>query len=132
MESIGSSELVIGSRWTKGGATKNWSRFREYLSRGANFYANALLSLGVKDATAGFRIYDAGLMGRMDLPSIKSEGYCFKIEMTRRALSRAGTIREVPITFIERVQGTSKMSISIAGEAIFRITTWGLLRLIGR
>ena len=132
MESIGSSELVIGSRWTKGGATKNWSRFREYLSRGANFYANALLSLGVKDATAGFRIYDAGLLGRMDLPSIKSEGYCFQIEMTRRALSRAGTIREVPITFIERVQGTSKMSISIAGEAIFRITMWGLLRLIGR
>jgi dolichol-phosphate mannosyltransferase len=132
MEWIGSEDLLIGSRWIEDGATENWSKFREYLSRGANSYANALLSLGVKDSTAGFRIYDAQLLKKMNVASIKSEGYCFQIEMTRRALACGASIGEIPITFIERAQGTSKMSFSIAAEAMFRITTWGLLRLIGR
>ncbi|MSX23366.1 MAG: glycosyltransferase [Actinobacteria bacterium] len=132
MEWIGSEDLLIGSRWIEDGATKNWSKFREYLSRGANAYANTLLSLGIKDSTAGFRIYDAKLLKKMNVASIKSEGYCFQIEMTRRALACEATIGEIPITFIERAQGTSKMSFSIAAEAMFRITSWGLLRLIGR
>jgi dolichol-phosphate mannosyltransferase len=132
MEWIGTSELLIGSRWVTDGAIENWSKFREYLSRGANAYANALLSLGVKDATAGFRIYDAELLKRMNVATIKSEGYCFQIEMTRRARSCAATIGEIPITFVERTHGISKMSFSIALEAILRITSWGLLRLIGR
>lgn len=132
MEWIGTSELLIGSRWVADGAIENWSMFREYLSRGANAYANALLSLGVKDATAGFRIYDAELLKRMDVATIKSEGYCFQIEMTRRALSCGATIGEIPITFVERTHGISKMSLSIALEAILRITSWGFLRLIGR
>lgn len=132
MEWIGTSELLIGSRWVADGAIKNWSKFREFLSRGANAYANALLSLGVKDATAGFRIYDAELLKRMDVATIKSDGYCFQIEMTRRVIARGGSIAEIPITFIERTHGVSKMSFAIALEAIFRITSWGLLRLIGR
>ena len=132
MEWIGTDELLIGSRWIKDGATENWSKFREYLSRGANAYANTLLSLGIKDSTAGFRIYDAKLLKKMDVASIKSEGYCFQIEMTRRALARGATVGEIPITFIERAQGKSKMSLSIAVEAMLRITAWGLLRLIGR
>lgn len=132
MEWIGTSELLIGSRWVADGAIKNWSKFREFLSRGANAYANALLSLGVKDATAGFRIYDAELLKRMDVATIKSDGYCFQIEMTRRVIARGGSIAEIPITFIERIHGVSKMSFAIALEAIFRITSWGLLRLIGR
>ena len=132
MDWIGTSELLIGSRWVADGAIENWSKFREYLSRGANAYANALLSLGIKDATSGFRIYDADLLKNMDVSTIKSEGYCFQIEMTRRALSCGATIGEIPITFIERVMGRSKMSFSIALEAILRITSWGLLRLIGR
>lgn len=132
MEWIGTSELLIGSRWIADGAIENWSKFREYLSRGANAYANALLSLGVKDATAGFRIYDAELLKRMKVATIKSEGYCFQIEMVRRARSCEATIGEIPITFVERTHGLSKMSFSIALEAILRITSWGVLRLIGR
>lgn len=132
MEWIGSSELLIGSRWVADGAIVNWSKFREYLSKGANAYANALLSLGVRDTTSGFRIYDAELLQRMDIAAIQSEGYCFQIEMTRRALARGATVGEIPITFIERAHGVSKMSFSIALEAVLRITAWGFLRLIGR
>ena len=132
MEWIGTSELLIGSRWVDDGAIENWSKFREYLSRGANAYANALLSLGVKDATAGFRIYDAELLKRMDVATIKCVGFCFHFEMTRRARSCEATIGEIPITFVERTHGISKMSFAIALEAILRITSWGLLRLIGR
>lgn len=132
MEWIGSSELLIGSRWVSDGAIVNWSKFREYLSKGANAYANALLSLGIKDTTSGFRIYNAELLRRMDISTIKSEGYCFQIEMTRRALARGATIGEIPITFIERAHGVSKMSFSIALEAVLRITAWGFLRLFWR
>jgi dolichol-phosphate mannosyltransferase len=132
MEWIGTSELLIGSRWVADGAIENWSRFREYLSKAANTYANAVLSLGIKDTTSGLRIYNADLLKRMDISTIKSEGYCFQIEMTRRAIARGGSIGEIPITFIERAHGVSKMSFAIALEAIFRITSWGLLRLIGR
>lgn len=132
MEWIGTNELLIGSRWVADGAIENWSKFREYLSKGANAYANLLLSLDVKDTTSGFRIYSADLLRRMDLATIKSEGYCFQIEMTRRAIACGATVGEIPITFIERAHGQSKMSGAIALEAVLRITSWGLLRLIGR
>ena len=132
MEWIGTSELLIGSRWVADGAIQNWSKFREYLSKAANAYANVVLSLGIKDTTSGLRIYNADLLKRMDISTIRSEGYCFQIEMTRRALSFGATIGEIPITFIERAHGVSKMSFAIALEAVLRITSWGLLRLIGR
>ena len=132
MEWIGSSELLLGSRWVADGGIENWSKFREYLSKGANAYANILLSLGIKDVTSGFRIYDTELLQRMDIATIKSDGYCFQIEMTRRALARGATVGEIPITFIERAHGVSKMSFAIAFEAIVRITAWGFLRLVGR
>jgi dolichol-phosphate mannosyltransferase len=132
MEWIGSADLLIGSRWVADGAILNWSKFRENLSKSANTYTNALLSLGVKDATSGFRIYTAELLKRMEVSTIRSEGYCFQIEMTRRAITRGGSIAEVPITFVERVHGKSKMSFAIALEAVVRITAWGALRLIGR
>lgn len=132
MKWIGSAELLIGSRWVTDGGIANWSKFREYLSRSANAYANLLLSLGVKDTTSGFRIYTTELLKRMDISTIRSEGYCFQIEMTRRAIACGGSIAEVPITFIERVHGKSKMSFAIALEAVLRITAWGAVRLIGR
>ena len=132
MEWIGTSELLIGSRWVADGAIENWSKFREYLSKGANAYANAVLSLGIKDTTSGLRIYNADLLKRIDISTIRSEGYCFQIEMTRRAIARGASIGEIPITFIERAHGVSKMSFAIALEAVLRITSWGLLRLIGR
>jgi dolichol-phosphate mannosyltransferase len=132
MEWIGSADLLIGSRWVSDGSIENWSKFREYLSKSANRYANLLLSLGVKDTTSGFRIYTSALLKKMEISTIRSEGYCFQIEMTRRAIARGGSIAEVPITFIERAHGKSKMSFSIALEAVVRITAWGALRLIRR
>lgn len=132
MEWIGTSELLIGSRWVADGKIQNWSKFREYLSKGANTYANALLSLGVKDTTSGFRIYDVNLLKKMDIATIKSEGYCFQIEMVRRAIARGGSVGEIPIVFIEREHGVSKMSFGIALEAVLRISAWGVLRIVGR
>jgi len=132
MEWIGSADLLVGSRYVKDGGVANWSKFRKLLSQSANTYANLLLSLGIKDTTSGFRIYTSALVKKMEISTIRSEGYCFQIEMTRRALSRGGSVAEIPITFIERAHGVSKMSFSIALEAVLRITAWGALRLIGR
>lgn len=132
MDWIGSADLLIGSRWIKDGGIANWSKFRQRISKSANTYANLLLSLGVKDTTSGFRIYTSALLKKMEISTIRSEGYCFQIEMTRRAIDRGGSVAEVPITFIERALGASKMSFGIAVEAVLRITTWGALRLIGR
>jgi dolichol-phosphate mannosyltransferase len=132
MEWIGSADLLIGSRWVQDGAISNWSKFREYLSKSANGYADVMLNLGIADTTSGFRIYSVELLKKMELGSIRSEGYCFQIEMTRRAIARGGSVAEIPITFIERVHGKSKMSAAIALEAVLRITAWGLFRVLGR
>jgi dolichol-phosphate mannosyltransferase len=132
MDWIGSADLLIGSRWVKDGGIANWSRTRQLISKSANNYANGLLSLGIKDTTSGFRIYTSALLQKMEISTIRSEGYCFQIEMTRRAIARGGSVGEIPITFIERAHGVSKMSFGIALEAVVRITAWGALRLIGR
>ncbi|MFM7873956.1 MAG: polyprenol monophosphomannose synthase, partial [Actinomycetota bacterium] len=104
------TDLVIGSRWIPGGKTENWSKGRELLSRAANLYVQAMLGLGVNDSTAGFRIYSAAMLRRLDLQLIKSDGYSFQIEMTRAVHKLGGKIIEVPITFRERENGVSKMS----------------------
>ena len=125
-----STSLVIGSCWIEGGATTNWSKSRELLSRTANLYVRLMLGMGVKDATAGFRIYSADILRKIDLTSIKSEGYSFQIEMTREVRRLGGSIVEVPITFREREQGVSKMSKKIVREAMFLVTVWGLKRVL--
>lgn len=122
--------LVIGSRWMSGGATSNWSKSRELLSRTANKYVQLMLGIRVKDSTSGFRIYSRSLLERIDLDSIKSEGYSFQIEMTRAALKAGAEILEVPIVFRERVDGVSKMSKAIVREAIWRVTIWGFQRAL--
>lgn len=128
-ESNPSIDLVIGSRWIRGGSVLNWSKRRETLSRLANIYGNFLLGLGVKDSTAGFRVYRTSAIKKLSLGNIKSEGYCFQIEMTREIKKVGGVISEVPITFVERKFGKSKMSGKIVLEAIIRVTYWGLLRI---
>lgn len=125
-------DLVIGSRWIAGGATTNWSKGRELLSRVANRYVRLALGIDVKDSTSGFRIYSANLLKKIELDSIRSEGYSFQIEMTRAALRSRAEIREVPIIFRERETGVSKMSRAIVLEAIWRVTIWGAQRVIGR
>ena len=124
------TDLVIGSRWIPGGKTENWSKSRELLSRAANLYVRAMLGLGVKDSTAGFRIYSAAILRRLDFQSIKSEGYSFQIEMTRAVHKLGGKIIEVPITFRERENGVSKMSKNIVREAMLLLTIWGLKRFL--
>jgi dolichol-phosphate mannosyltransferase len=128
-ESNKSLDLVIGSRWVNGGSVLNWSKHRELLSRAANVYSKLVLGLKVLDSTAGFRIYKMSAIRKIDLRSVKSEGYCFQIEMTREINRVGGLISEVPITFVERKYGKSKMSGKIVIEAMFRVTYWGLLRI---
>jgi dolichol-phosphate mannosyltransferase len=123
-------DLVIGSRWIKGGGILNWPKSRELLSRAANQYVRIMLGMGVNDSTAGFRIYSANLLRNISLNSIRSEGYSFQIEMTRAAKTVGATIVEVPITFRERERGVSKMSGSIVREAMLLVTLWGLKRFL--
>jgi dolichol-phosphate mannosyltransferase len=125
------TSLIIGSRWIKGGKTENWSKARELLSRTANLYVRFMLGMGVKDSTAGFRIYSADILRKIDLTAIKSEGYSFQIEMTRAVYTNGGSIVEFPITFREREQGVSKMSKKIVREAMTLVTLWGLKRVLG-
>ena len=122
--------LVIGSRWIKGGATQNWSKAREILSRVANRYVRIALGMGVHDSTSGFRIYSAATLRRINIDHIRSEGYSFQIEMTRAAKKTGAKILEVPITFKERENGVSKMSKKIVFEAISLVTAWGLKRVL--
>jgi dolichol-phosphate mannosyltransferase len=124
------ADLVIGSRWISGGEIENWSRSREWLSRFANRYVRALLDLRINDATSGLRIYDGALLRKIDFSATRSGGYTFQIEMTRAARKQGAKIVEVPITFRERENGSSKMSKAIVFEAIFLVTIWGLKRFL--
>jgi dolichol-phosphate mannosyltransferase len=121
-------EVVIGSRYVPGGSIPNWAWHRRLISRGGNVYADALLGLGVTDSTAGFRAYAASLLRRIELDRIKAEGYGFQIEMTYQAKRAGATIVEVPIRFVDRVEGTSKMSTFIVAEAFGLVTWWGVQR----
>ncbi|WP_267423833.1 MULTISPECIES: polyprenol monophosphomannose synthase [unclassified Curtobacterium] len=124
--------LAIGSRWVPGGSVVDWPKRRELLSRGGNAYARVVLGLDVHDITAGFRVYRAEAIARMDLDSVDSKGYCFQVDMTLRVHDLGGTIVEVPIEFRDRVRGVSKMSQAIVVEAMLRTTQWGLQRRFTR
>ena len=123
-------DVVIGSRWITGGRVTNWPKHREILSRTANFYSQKMLGFAVRDSTAGFRIYRAELLKKMNVQLIESEGYAFQIEMTRAAIRAGASIAEFPITFIEREIGVSKMSASIVREALINVTKWGVTRIL--
>ena len=123
-ESDSSLDLVIGSRWIKDGSVLNWSKYRKVLSHLANIYSNLLLGLRVKDSTAGFRIYKTSAIRNLAIGAIKSEGYCFQIEMTRKIRNLGGLIIEVPIVFVERKFGKSKLSFSIIFEALIKVGLW--------
>ncbi|MGH9189451.1 MAG: polyprenol monophosphomannose synthase [Acidimicrobiales bacterium] len=120
------ADLAIGSRYVPGGAIPNWPLYRRMLSRWGNRYAAAALRLDVADATSGFRAYRAGLMASIELDSVRADGYGFQIEMAYRVARAGGRIRELPITFVDRRRGTSKMSYRIVVEAMALVTWWGL------
>ena len=126
LEALEGADLVIGSRWVPGGSVVNWPLRRELLSRGGNLYVRALLGIGVRDATAGFRLFRRTALEKIDLGSVRSTGYVFQTDLVTRCLRAGLTVREVPIEFVERVRGDSKMSGAVATESLRRITTWGL------
>lgn len=127
-----SIDLVIGSRRIEGGQTINWSPTRNAISRLGSWYARHMLALPVHDMTAGFRAYKAEILRAIDLDGINANGYVFQIDMTRRVAAAGGRIREVPIAFVERTRGKSKMTQSIVVEAMLKVTLWGIRRLCSK
>ncbi|MBA2640748.1 MAG: polyprenol monophosphomannose synthase [Nocardioidaceae bacterium] len=122
----GGADLSLGSRWVPGGAVRNWPLRRALLSRGGNAYVRLALGLPVHDATGGFRAIRRGTLERIDIADVASAGYCFQVDVIRRTIGAGLTVVEVPIVFVERERGYSKMSGSIVREALWRVTGWAL------
>lgn len=120
------ADLVIGSRWIPGGRVENWSHLREVLSRGANLYARIALGVPLRDATAGFRAFRRATLEGIGLHDVESLGYCFQIDLAWRAYRAGYRVTEVPIVFLEREYGTSKMNLQVMTESLRRVTVWGL------
>lgn len=120
------ADLVIGSRWIPGGAIENWPLHRKALSIGGNLYIRGLLGMPVMDATAGYRVYRTEALERIGLGDVASQGYCFQTDLTWRSVRKGLTVVEVPITFVEREVGDSKMNRSVMTESLRRITAWGV------
>jgi dolichol-phosphate mannosyltransferase len=126
LEALEDADLVIGSRYVPGGGTRNWGVTRRLLSRFGNAYARAWLRYQVADSTAGFRAYRTDWLRELDLSTASSEGYSFQVEMTFRTYRAGKRIVEIPITFVERTEGRSKMSRKIVLEALLKIAQWGI------
>lgn len=120
------ADLVIGSRYVPGGEIRNWGVVRRRLSLTGNWYARRMLRLPVNDSTSGFRAYSTAILAGHELQGVASQGYSFQIEMTHKVWRWGGRIRELPITFVERASGRSKMSRRIVIEAIWLVTRWGI------
>jgi dolichol-phosphate mannosyltransferase len=127
-----SNDLVIGSRYVKGGRTENWPLHRQWLSKGGNFFAKLMLGTKLNDMTAGFRVFSVPFLRTMNLETINARGYSFQIEMAYRTIQLGGRTAEVPIVFIEREIGESKMSRDIVFEALVLMTKFGFKRLLRR
>ncbi len=128
----GGADLAIGSRWVPGGRVENWPLFRRMISQAGNLYTRLALGIRVRDATAGYRAFRRETLAAVAGEDIASSGYCFQIDMTWRVLQHRGEVVEVPITFVERVAGASKMSRAIVAEALWRVTVWGAQYRIGQ
>ncbi|MFG2137781.1 polyprenol monophosphomannose synthase [Streptomyces sp. NPDC048650] len=120
------ADLVLGSRWVPGGRVVNWPKSREFLSRGASAYSRALLDVPIRDVTGGFRAFRVETLNGLGLEEVASAGYCFQVDLARRAVRAGFHVVEVPITFVDRELGDSKMSRDIMVEALWRITAWGV------
>ncbi|MCC9196698.1 polyprenol monophosphomannose synthase [Arthrobacter sp. zg-Y820] len=120
------ADLVIGSRWVPGGSVVNWPLHRKILSRGGSTYSRLMLGIGVRDITAGYRAFQRTTLEKLDLSAVESVGYGFQVDMTFRVARLGLSIKEVPITFVEREFGASKMSGNIVFEAMANVTKWGL------
>ena len=123
------ADLVLGSRYVPGGGTRNWGLVRRLISRGGSVYTGLWLHMGVKDPTGGFKCFRRPVLERLDLDAITPRGYAFQIEMTYRVKRAGFRVVEIPITFVDRVVGQSKMSRAVVLEAIWRVP---LLRVGGK
>jgi dolichol-phosphate mannosyltransferase len=126
------ADLALGSRYVEGGGTRNWSLLRRVISRGGCVYAQALLGVGVRDLTGGFKCFRRSVLETIDLDAVTTNGYAFQIEVTYRALRKGFRVREIPITFVDREVGGSKMSRSIVVEAAWKVPALKLRALTGR
>ena len=125
LTALAEADVVLGSRWVPGGEVQNWPKSREFLSRGGSTYTRLALGIDVHDATGGFRAFRTSALNELNLDTVESQGYCFQIDLAWRAVRAGLRVREVPITFVERTAGQSKMSKSIVVEALWRVTAWG-------
>ncbi|MEB3960571.1 polyprenol monophosphomannose synthase [Streptomyces kunmingensis] len=126
------ADLVLGSRWVPGGRVVNWPKSREFLSRGGSTYSRFLLDVPIRDVTGGFRAFRRETLEGLGLADVASQGYCFQVDLARRAVKAGYHVVEVPITFVERELGDSKMSKDIVVEALWRVTTWGVGERMGK
>ncbi|WP_025156207.1 polyprenol monophosphomannose synthase [Leifsonia aquatica] len=126
------ADLVLGSRWVPGGGVVNWPARRRLLSRGGSAYSRIALGVPARDVTGGYRAFTADALRRIHFADVESQGYCFQIDMLRRAYRAGLTVAEVPITFVEREHGASKMTGGIVAEAMLRVTGWGITGLPSR
>nr|WP_206313869.1 polyprenol monophosphomannose synthase [Streptomyces coryli] len=130
------ADLVLGSRWVPGGRVVNWPKSREILSRGGSTYSRIALDVPIRDVTGGYRAFRRETLEGLGLEDVASQGYCFQVDLARRAVRGGFHVVEVPITFVERERGDSKMSRDIVIEALWRVTAWGAVgrgkKLLGR
>jgi dolichol-phosphate mannosyltransferase len=132
LEALREADLVIGSRWVPGGSVVDWPAFRKALSVGGNAYTRLLLGIPVRDATAGYRVFRRSTLERIDLVAVRSQGYVFQADLAFRTLQAGLRVVEVPIEFVERVRGRSKMTSRVAAESLLRITRWGAAERLAR
>ncbi len=126
LDQLRTADLVLGSRWVAGGGTVNWPKSRQFLSKGGSLYTRVMLGVPLRDVTGGYRAFRADTLRKLDLHEVASQGYCFQVDLAWRAVQRGLVVKEVPITFVERVAGSSKMSQKIVVEALWRVTVWGV------
>jgi dolichol-phosphate mannosyltransferase len=125
LDALASADVVLGSRWVRGGTVVNWPLHRLAISRVGNLYTRLALGMPYKDATGGYRAYRMTALDKLDISTVASQGYCFQVDLAWRAYRNGFRVAEVPITFAERERGASKMSSSIVREALWRVTVWG-------
>jgi dolichol-phosphate mannosyltransferase len=132
IEAADDVDLVLGSRYAPGGGTENWGLVRRFVSRGGCLYAQVLLGMRVRDLTGGFKCFRRAALEAIDLDALSAHGYAFQIETTYRVRRAGLRVTEIPITFVERRAGASKMTGSIVAEAIWKVPLLRLRALTGR
>jgi dolichol-phosphate mannosyltransferase len=129
---VNGADVALGSRYVEGGGTENWGRGRRLVSAGGSLYARTLLGVDIRDLTGGFKCFRRAVLEQIDLEAVTSKGYAFQIELTYRALRAGFRVVEVPIVFVDRTHGTSKMSRTIFLEAVWKVPALRLAALSRR